>query len=82
MLEIGERVSVIAAFGVMKRLKPVRFSWAGRQVEIREITSEWTTSKGRSKLLHFSATDGSTLYELSFDLSSAVWRLERVEAGI
>ncbi|MBI5098551.1 MAG: hypothetical protein HZB30_04865 [Nitrospirae bacterium] len=79
MLEIGEQISVIAAFGGSVKLKPMRFKWSGRQIDIKEITYEWSTLNGQNKLLHFSVTDGSTLYELSFDTGLIVWRLEGVE---
>jgi len=80
MFEIGEQISVIAAFGGSVKLKPMRFNWSGRQIDIKEITYEWSTLNGTNKLLHFSVTDGSTLYELSFDTGSIVWRLEGLEA--
>ena len=79
MLEIGERIFVIAAFGRSIRLKPLRFTWSDRQVHIKDVTYEWTTSEGTSKLLHFSVTDGNTLYELSFNTNSILWKLEGVE---
>ncbi len=82
MFEIGEQVSVIAAFGGSPRLRPLKFKWSGRQVNIREVTYEWTTLEGKSRLLHFSVTDGNTLYELSFDSNSVIWRLEGVETEI
>ncbi len=79
MLEIGEQVSVIAAFGSNAKLRPLKFRWSGKQVNISDITYEWTTMEGKSRLLHFSVTDGNTLYELSFDTHSVRWRLEGVE---
>ncbi|GBE41310.1 hypothetical protein BMS3Bbin09_01203 [bacterium BMS3Bbin09] len=79
MIEIGERVFVIAAFGRSIRLKPLRFTWSDRQINIKDVTYEWTTSEGTSKLLHFSVTDGNTLYELSFNTNSILWMLEGVE---
>ena len=79
MIEIGERVFVIAAFGRSIRLKPLRFTWSDRQVDIKDVTYEWTTLEGTSKLLHFSVTDGKTLYELSFNTNSISWRLEGIE---
>lgn len=79
MIEIGERIFVIAAFGKSIRLKPLRFTWSNRKVNIKDVTYEWTTSEGTSKLLHFSVTDGNTLYELSFNTNSILWRLEGVE---
>ncbi len=79
MIEVGERVFVIAAFGRSIKLKPLRFTWSNRQINIKDVTYEWTTSEGTSKLLHFSVTDGNTLYELSFNTNSILWRLEGVE---
>ena len=82
MIEIGEQVHVIAAFGRSPRLKPLRFRWSDRRIDVKEVTYEWTTFEGKSRLLHFSVTDGSTLYELSFDLHSVIWRLEGVETEV
>ena len=79
MIAVGEYIFVIAAFGRSIRLKPLRFTWSDRQVDIKEVTYEWTTSEGTSRLLHFSVTDGNTLYELSFNTDSILWKLEGVE---
>ena len=79
MIAVGEYIFVIAAFGRSIRLKPLRFTWSDRQVDIKEVTYEWTTSEGTSRLLHFSVTDGKTLYELSFNTDSILWKLEGVE---
>ena len=79
MTEVGERVFVIAAFGRSISLKPLRFTWSDRRIDIKDVTYEWTTSEGASKLLHFSVTDGNTLYELSFNTTSIKWMLEGVE---
>jgi len=80
MPNIGESISVIAAFGISERLRPLRFKWSGRRIDIKDVTYEWTTHEGKSRLLHFSVTDGSTLYELSFDTNAISWRIEGVEA--
>lgn len=82
MFEIGEQVSVLAAFGGKNRLRPLRFNWSGRQIHIKEITYEWTTMEGNRRLLHFSVTDGNSLYELCFDTTSVRWRLEGVEMEV
>lgn len=79
MIEIRERIFVIAAFGRSIKLKPLRFRWCSRQIDIKDITYEWTTSEGAGRLLHFSVTDGNTLYELSFNTDSIQWTLEGVE---
>jgi hypothetical protein len=82
METIREHVSVIAAFWGNSRLKPLRFRWLNRQIQVKDVTYEWTTLKGESRLLHFSVTDGSTLYELSFNTGSVNWMLEGVETGM
>ena len=82
MLEIGEPVHVIASFGIHSRLRPLMFRWSGREVKIKDITYEWTTSMGKSRLIHFSVTDGSTLYELCFDSASITWSIENIETDL
>jgi hypothetical protein len=79
MIEIGERIFVIAAFGRSIKLKPLRFIWSNRRIDIKEVTYEWASSEGNSRLLHFSVSDGNTLYELSFNTNSILWMLEGVE---
>lgn len=77
---VGETISVIASFGRSHRIKPVRFNWSGKLFEIKEITYTWKTEEGKKNIHHFSVTDGRTLYELTFDTNSLLWRLENLEA--
>jgi hypothetical protein len=79
-MDIGENISVIASFGLPYKIKPVRFKWSGKLRDVKDITYSWTTKEGQSKIYHFSISDGKTLYELSFDTSSLLWRLEKLEA--
>ena len=78
-MDIGETISVIASFGLPYKIRPVRFKWSGRLFEVKEITYSWQTKEGRKKIYHFSVTDGKTLYELSFDTNSLLWRMEKLE---
>jgi hypothetical protein len=78
-MEIGETISVIASFSMPYRIKPLRFRWSGKQFEIRDITYAWQTMEGQTKIYHFSVTDGRTLYELSFDTGSLLWKIENLE---
>jgi hypothetical protein len=77
---VGETISVIASFGRSHRIKPVRFNWSGKLFEIKEITYTWKTMEGKKNIHHFSVTDGRSLYELTFDTDSLLWRLENLEA--
>ena len=77
---VGETISVIASFGQSYKIKPVRFNWSGKLFEIKEITYTWKTRVGKKNIHPFSVTDGRTLYELTFDTNSLLWRLENLEA--
>ena len=79
-MDIGETISVVASFGLPYKIRPVRFRWNGKLFEVKEITYLWQTKEGRNRIYHFSISDGKTLYELSFDTSSLLWRLEKLEA--
>jgi hypothetical protein len=79
-MDIGETISVIASFGLPYRIRPVRFRWSGKLFEVRDITYSWQTREGLHCVYHFSVSDGQTLYELSFDASSLLWKMEKVEA--
>lgn len=79
MMHIGETISVIASFGLPYKIRPVKFKWTGRLFAVKEITYFWMTKEGQSTIYHFSVSDGETLYELSFDTTSLLWRLENLE---
>ena len=79
-MQVGEAINVLAAFGTPYRIKPVRFKWSGRSIEVKEITYTWKSKEGQKDIYHFSITDGGTLFELTFDASSLLWKLESVEA--
>jgi hypothetical protein len=78
-MHIGETISVIASFGLPYKIRPVRFKWNGRLFEVKEITYSWQTKEGQNKIYHFSISDGKTLYELSFNATSLLWKIERLE---
>jgi len=75
--EIGEPVEVAAIFA--DGVRPVKFRWKGNVYTVKEITFLWQTTEGQSRVIHFSVTDGSTLYELAYNQSDMRWSLERVE---
>ena len=79
-MQIGDAISVLASFGMPYRIKPLRFRWSGRLFEVKEITYTWQTKDGQKNIYHFSVTDNKTLYELSFDTDSLIWRIENLEA--
>lgn len=77
MMQIGEKVNVLASFA--GSIRPIKFKWSGRLVTVKEVTYTWISREGKANIHHFSVTDGNSLYELSFDAQSLVWRLENLE---
>jgi hypothetical protein len=78
-MDVGETISVIASFGLPYKIKPLRFRWSGKLFEVKDITYAWQTKEGQKRIYHFSVTDGTTVYELSFDIFSLLWKLEKLE---
>jgi hypothetical protein len=78
-MNIGETISVIASFGLPYKIRPLKFKWSGKLFEVKDITYIWQTKEGQTKFYHFSVSDGKTLYELSFDTTSLLWRIEKLE---
>jgi hypothetical protein len=78
MMHIGEKISVLASFTA--GIRPIKFKWSGRLITVQEVTYTWRSREGQASVHHFSVTDGTSLYELSFHTQSLVWRLENLEA--
>ena len=78
-MQIGEDITVLASFGMSYGIKPLSFTWSGRTIEIKEVTYTWKTKEGQKVLHHFTVTDGNTLFELTFDSVSLLWKVESVE---
>ncbi len=77
---IKERVEVAAVFrGGPGALRPVKFRWNGQEYPVKEVTYIWNTRQGRDKIIHFSVTDGATLFELAYNLADMSWALNKVE---
>lgn len=77
---IDEPISVIASFDPSYKIRPIKFLWGKRTLVIKEITYYWKSSEGKNVLHHFSVTDGSTLYQLTFNPDNLLWRLSSLEA--
>jgi hypothetical protein len=73
-IEIDEPINVGAVFS-KGAVKPVWFSWKGRQIRIHEVAFTWKTHEGNSNVLHFSVTDGQGLYEVAYNMSTMGWRI-------
>jgi len=78
LVEIDDPIVVGAVFS-RGGLKPVWFTWNGREIRIREIAFTWKTRAGSAPLLHFSVTDGQGLYEIVYNAEKLNWRINGAE---
>jgi len=78
---IHEPVAVVAVFK-NGRVKPLAFRWKDKKISIESISFMWQTTQEKERSLHFTVVAAQTLYELMFDVSSMIWRLEQTETNI
>lgn len=74
---IREPVKVVAVFD--SGVKPAKFKWRGRTYPVKEITYTWTSKEGNTPIMHFSVTDGASLFELAYNPSTLDWSVEEVD---
>jgi len=62
-------------------IKPKWFMLDNKKYNVSKTTYTWRTIDGEAVVIHFAVTvtDSSTLYELSFNQKTLVWRLEKTE---
>jgi len=74
--EINEIIDVGAVF-TKKHIKPKWFIWQKRKYPVKETTYTWDEDVGSARIIHFSVTDGSTLFEISLNKKTLAWTLEK-----
>jgi hypothetical protein len=67
----------VGAVFVKNKIKPKWFLWHNRKYAIKETTYTWHETEGEATVIHFTVTDGATLFELSLNQTSLAWRLEK-----
>jgi len=77
-VDIGETVKVMAIFD--GGVRPVKFKWKGRVYPVKEITHSWRSRDGARAFVHFSVSDGGSLYELVYDTVALNWTLEALKS--
>jgi len=78
-MRLKEDISVVASFGRPYKVRPVRFRWNGRLLEVKEVTYRWSTMEGRAVVHHFAVTDGNSAYEITFNSQTLLWRIESMD---
>ncbi len=77
---IEENIRVAAVFGPGNRLRPVWFDWNRKKHAVTEVTYTWRDRVGETTLLHFAVSDGTALYELTYNTAAQTWSLNSLEA--
>lgn len=78
MERINEKIKAAAVFED-NNIKPKWFVWKNRKYAITETTYSWKTKSGEEQVIHFSVTDGNTLFEISYNQKTLKWVLEKTE---
>lgn len=76
--QISETIEVIALFH-SGRLSPLKFRWRERVYRVNRIHGGWITEEGIARLHHFAVvSDGTDVYELSYNERGHDWKIEKV----
>ena len=75
--EIHEPITASVLFD-HARIRPAWFFWHQRRYLVREVTQQWRTHDGCEVILHLGVTDGTTCFELIFNLHTLVWSLASI----
>lgn len=57
------------------RLRPVWFICEGRKYSVKEITYEWRSREGASRIYHYAVSNGANIFELVFNDKEMTWQL-------
>ena len=78
MQKIREDIRVAVIFGPGSAIRPVWFDWRRRKHTVREVTYSWQERHGEATFVHFAVSDGSNLFELTYNAASRIWSLASV----
>ena len=59
-------------------IKPKWFTWVNKKFEVKKIAMTWKSYDGAARIIHFSVSDGNSLYEISFNNKTYEWRLGKI----
>jgi len=74
---INEQVQVLALFKSAKIL-PRLFIWKNRIYKIKRVTYNWQERFGRETVSFFSVSTGTDLYQISFNNTSYIWKIDKI----
>jgi hypothetical protein len=74
---IDEPILVGAIFSAGKVI-PRFFIWNRRKYQVEEVTYFWRSKIGVAQILHFAVASYGSVYEISYNLKTSNWHLEKV----
>lgn len=77
---INEQILVGAIFST-GRIVPRFFIWNNRRYRVDEVTYFWRSKVGSVAILHFAVTSCDSVYEISYNLKTSRWYIEKVYVG-
>ena len=77
---INEQILVGAIFST-GRVVPRFFIWNNRRYRVDEVTYFWRSKVGSVPILHFAVTSYDSVYEISYNLGTSRWYIEKVYVG-
>ena len=74
---IDEPILVGAIFSSGK-IMPRFFVWKRRKYQVGKITYSWHSKIGAVPIFHFAVTSSGSVYEISYNLKTSNWHLEKI----
>jgi hypothetical protein len=75
---VNDRVKVLALFDE-KGLQPLRFQWRHVTYAVKDITFRWKERREGATIHRFSVSDGSNVFQLTYNSDHLTWKLEAVD---
>jgi hypothetical protein len=73
----NDPISVLASFRE-REVKPLAFTWGGRDWQVKRVNMVHEDREGRAKLVYFSVSDEANYFKLRFNSETLAWTLEEV----
>ena len=72
--QINDQIQVA---GIFKNgdLKPLKFSWKGREYAVKTINLAYSRFEGRFKMYFFAVSDNNNYFKMQFNADTLVWTL-------
>lgn len=74
---IDEPISVGVVFSSGK-INPKFFVWKEKRYAVEKITFLWDSKVGSAQVFHFAAINNGSVYEISYNLQTSKWRLDKI----